>query len=144
MTSGLVDTFGDYVKFRLTGWGNEFALHRDIEIHGSGCNILQMLIEHAGEIPQRSAGVKPVEVDLYALEIEQIVAEIARDQMPIACCLRGYYCGRGRRGYERLETANLLLGALRLRQVRRRQYLGLVEHGQTIVRGWLLAVARAA
>lgn len=138
-----LDTFGAYVHRRLDSWGREFALGRDCEYLGyHSKNMLQVLIEHKGEIPQRGGGHKPQECDVLALEVERIVAEIARDQMPVACCLRAYYCGDGRKRYERHETANALLVMLHCRTVSVRQYLGLVEQGELMVRGWLLSDAR--
>lgn len=141
---GLVDTFGEYVQFRLTAWGDEFALFRDNPT-GSQKNILQVLIEHKGFCP-RSSGYRIEEVDLSALQVERIVAEIAKDQMPIACVLRAYYCGRGRRKVERYDTACELIRKVcqspRIPAIR--QYLGLREQGFHLVRGALVGMAIAA
>ena len=92
------DTFGAYVRARLDGWGREFALHRDCEYLGHASkNVLQVLIDHKGEMPARQVGYKPLEVDNDALQVECIVSDIARDNVPMACVLRAYYCGSGRR-----------------------------------------------
>lgn len=143
----VIDTFGAYVRSRLDGWGDEFALCRDCEYLGhQSKNILQVLIEHKGEMPGRAQGYKPLEVNLEALEIERMVAEIARDRPDLSCCLRAYHCGSGRRKVERYETALMLLAhacpTLRLPRVR--QYMDMVSDGQSIIRGMLIQQARAA
>ena len=75
-----VDTFGAYVRARLDAWGDEFALHRDCVYLGhQSQNMLQVLIEHQGEMPERPTGVKPLQVDLLALQVERIVSDIGRD-----------------------------------------------------------------
>ncbi len=103
---GQVDMFGNYVRQRLEHWGREFALHKDCEYLGhQSKNMLQVLIEHKGDMPGRAQGYKPLTVNQQALEIERIVSEIARSELRLACCMRAYYCGSGRRRYERFETA---------------------------------------
>ena len=140
-----IDTFGEYVRRRLDEWGREFALCRDFEYLGHASkNTLQVLIEHRGEMPPPNVGFKPLEVPPDAQQIEDIVADVARDQMPIACVLRAMYCGSGRRKVERLETANLLLANAGHPVVRLRQYLALHEVGVQTVRGALIGIARAA
>lgn len=107
---GQIDTFGEYVQDRLDEWGREFALHRDCEYLGhQSVNMLQVLIDHKGEMPGRVQGFKPLEVSQMAHQIELLVAEIARDQPRIACSLRAHYCGSGRRKVERYETALVLI-----------------------------------
>lgn len=140
-----VDTFGAYVRARLDGWGREFALHRDCEYLGhQSRNMLAVLIEHGGEMPPRPVGFRPLEVDLDALHIERIVSEIGRDRVQIACALRGYYCGSGRRKVERYETALLLMDAAGVRcKPTARAYMTLVTLGEAEVRGALLAQAMA-
>ena len=139
------DLFGVYVEDRLDAWGQEFALHRDCEYLGHvSKNMLQVLIEHRGEMPGKVQGYKPLETDREAQEIEDIVADIARDQRPIAIVLRAWYCGRGRKRYERHETANLLLATADERPVRLRQYEALQRLGVQTVRGALIGLARAA
>lgn len=144
---GEVDTFGEYVRYRLEDWGREFALHRDCEYLGhQSRNMLQVLIDHKGEMPGRAQGYKPLEVSPEALQIERIVADIARDQPRIACCLRAAYCGRGRRKVERFETALLLIATVEGRTTlpSPRRYLEMVETGRAIVRGALIGIAQAA
>lgn len=134
-----IDTFGLYVRTRLDGWGDEFALHNDCDYLGhQSKNMLQVLIEHKGEMPPRPTGFKPLEVDLQALYIEQIVSEIGRDRVHIACSLRGYYCGRGRRKIERYETALLLMDSAGVRcKPTARGYLELIKLGEAEVRASL-------
>lgn len=140
-----IDTFGAYVRAELEHWGREFALHRDMDYLGHQAkNMLQVLIEHRGEMPPPNVGYKPLETDLRAQRIEDIVADIARGQLAIACVLRAYYCGMGRRKVERLETANLLLANVGCRLVRERQYMNLHDLGTQTVRGALIGLAHAA
>lgn len=143
--TGRVDTFGDYTLRRLDAWGDEFALHRNFEWIGyASKNMLQVLIDHRGEMPPRAVGYKPLEVNAEAQQIEDIIADIARDQLDIAYVMRAYFCGSGRRKVERLETANLLLSRAGLPVVRLRQYMTLRELGIQTVRGALIGFARAA
>src|SRR3546814_19499431 len=56
-----VDTFGVYVRDRLDEWGREFSLSRDCEYLGyQSKNMLQVLIEHKGEMPGKTQGYKPL------------------------------------------------------------------------------------
>lgn len=142
-----VDTFGAYVRMRLDEWGREFCLARDCEYLGhQSKNMLQVLIEHRGEMPPPNVGYKPLEVSPTAHQIELLVTEVARDQPELACILRAYYCGSGRRKVERYETALLLISYCRpnstLPKVDR--YLREVDIGTAQIRGMLLAEARAA
>lgn len=140
-----VDSFGDYVRRELEHWGQEFALWRDFEYLGHcSKNMLQVLIDHRGEMPPKNVGYKPLETDLRAQRIEDIVADIGREQRAIACVLRAYYCGSGRRKVERLETANLLLANAGERMVRLRHYMVLRELGEQTVRGALIKMRSAA
>ena len=142
---GQVDTFGEYVERRLRGWGDEFAFHRDFEWLGHASkNMLQVLIDHRGEMPPPNVGYKPLETDIRAQRIEDIVADIARTHLAMACCLRAYHCGAGRRKVERAETANLLLANAGLPAVRARVYMDLAIRGGERVRGVLEGMARAA
>jgi hypothetical protein len=170
---GEIDSFGEYVRERLDEWGQEFSLSRDCEYLGhQSKNMLQVLIEHRGEMPGRAIGFKPLEVSLSALVIEQVVSEIARDQSRTACCLRAFYCGQGRRKVERYKTAMVLIAgaamgrepihptSVELRSVSslrgeleqrtglkmpgERQYMAEVDTGRTLVRGALIGIARAA
>ena len=143
--TGQIDTFGEYVEQRLRAWGDEFALHRDFEHLGyARKNMIQVLIEHKGEMPPPNVGYKPLEVDAEAQGIEDIVADIARDQPVIACVLRGYYCGRGRRKVERWETANLLITSAGHKAVTQRNYMEIRRLGFQTVRGALIGLAQAA
>lgn len=142
-----VDTFGAYVRTRLDEWGREFCLARDCEYLGhQSKNVLQVLIEHRGEMPPPNVGYKPLEVSPTAHQIELIVTDIARDQPDLACVLRAYYCGSGRRKVERYETALLLISYMQpggiLPKVDR--YLRMVDLGTAQVRGALTAMASAA
>lgn len=146
---GQIDTFGVYVRDRLDEWGREFALHRDCEYLGHvSKNILQVLIDHKGELPPPNVGFKPLEVSQTAHQIELIVTEIAREQPRLACVLRAYHCGSGRRKIERYETALLLIATIEqgsggpLPSVRR--YMDLIDLGTATVRGALLGLARVA
>lgn len=146
---GTIDTFGEYVGHRLDEWGREFALHRDMDYLGHfGVNMLQVLIDHKGEMPARATGFKPLEVSQLAHQIELLVTEIARDQLPIACCLRAYYCGSGRRKVERYETAVLLIATtaagMEVAVPNVRRYLAMVELGRAMIRGGLIGIAQAA
>lgn len=140
-----LDTMGEYVRRRLERWGEEFALSRDCEYLGhQSKNMLQVLIEHKGEMPARAVGFKPLETDREAQEIEDIVCDIARDQMRIAQVLRAYYCGSGRRKVERFEQANNLLESVGIVRISLRTYLAWHELGVQTVRGALIGMARAA
>ncbi len=101
--------FDLYVRTRLDAWGREFALHRDCEYLGhQSRSILQVLIEHKGEMPPRVTGFKPMSLPPAEDQIERIVSQIARDAPLLAIVLRAYYCGSGRRGVERWEIAQQL------------------------------------
>lgn len=140
------DLFGAYVRRRLDHWGDVFALHRDCEYLGHvSRNMLQVLIDHRGEMPARPTGFKPLEVDAEAMQIETFVHDMATTgQRATACVLRAYFCGLGRRKVERWETANLLLTHCGLRAIGQRAYLAQVDVGVAVIRGRLMEVARAA
>lgn len=138
------DYFGAYVRGELEHWGREFALHRDCEYLGhQSKNLLAVLMEHH-EMPGRVQGYKPMETDARAQVIEDIVADIARTDVSLACVLRGYYCGSGRRKEERWQQARELLVLMGQRPVSVRQYLLMAELAFQRVRGRLEAGARAA
>lgn len=142
-----IDTFGAYVRARLEEWGREFCLARDCEYLGhQSKNMLQVLIEHRGDMPGRAQGYKPMEVSQPAHQIELMVTDMARDQPDLACVMRGYYCGSGRRKVERYETAILLISVLKnappLPKIDR--YLRMVEIGTAQIRGSLVATSMAA
>lgn len=137
-----VDTFGVYVRAELEHWGEEFALHRDCEYLGHvSKNMLQVLIDHRGEMPPPNVGYKPLETDRRAQLIEDIVADIARGHAAMAICLRAYYCGRGRKRVERWETANLLLANAGLPCIRATAYMDLAKRGEDRVYGALVDLA---
>lgn len=144
-TTMQVDTFGAYVRARLEHWGAEFALHRDDNNIGKNPkSLIALLMEYGGELPSRVTGSQRLEVDSRAHAIEDMVTCIASDNMPMACCLRGYYCGLGRRKVERFETANLLIARCSGRPVSIRQYMLLVELGFQRIRGRLEGLAQVA
>ena len=143
--TGQIDTFGEYVERRLRAWGDEFALHRDWERLGyASKNMLQVLIDHKGEMPPPNVGFKPLSIPMEEQQTEDIVADVARDQPVIACVLRGYYCGRGRRKVERWETANLLISNAGHNPVTQRNYMELRRLGFQTVRGAFLGMMRSA
>jgi hypothetical protein len=146
-----IDSFGEYVKRRLEEWGWEFSLAHDCDYLGhQSKNMLQILIEHKGEMPGKTQGYKPMEVSTTAHQIELMVTEIARDQPRLACVLRAYYCGNGRRKVERYETSLMLIaGVERDQEVREPlpkvdRYLRMVEVGTAQIRGMLVGLAQAA
>ena len=143
-----VDTFGVYVKARLEGWGREFALHRDCDYLGHRSkDMLQVLIEHKGELPPKAIGFKPLETDPMAQQIEDIVRDIARHNVERACILRGFYCGMGRKGVERLEVTRGMIRRVTNMpgyQLSRPRFFAEEEIGRAEVRGFLTAVAIAA
>lgn len=140
------DLMGKYVRRRLHRWGDVFALHRDCEYLGhQSRNMLAVLIEHRGEMPARATGYKPLEVDQLALQVETIISRMAQNGLSAAACvMRAYYCGHGRRGVERLETANQLLRACGQPAVRLRQYRSLHDIGFAYVLGALSREAESA
>lgn len=144
----VVDTFGAYVGSRLDEWGREFALHRDCEYLGhKSKDMLQVLIEHKGEMPQRSVGFKPLEIPWAEQQIEDLIADIARRDVILASVMRGFYCATGRRGHERRDTAVAL--ARRITgdgsfQLSKSKYFALHALGFAEIRGRLIGIARAA
>ena len=139
------DTFAEYVRRRLDGWGNEFSLARDCEYLGhQSKNMLQVLIEHRGEMPAKATGYKPLEVCPIALQVEEAVFQLSRVNRSAASVLRGYYCGSGRRNYERLEIANLLIVKSGGRAVSRRHYHNLRQLGEQFVYDRFLELVRTA
>lgn len=140
-----VDTFGAYVRAELEHWGREYALHRDCDYLGhQSKNVLQVLIEHKGDMPGRAQGYKPLESDSRSQLIEDIVAEIARTNAAMACVLRAYYCGMGRKKIERYETCLLLLSNLGQPATTVRGYLEMVRRGEDRIYGMMSVLSRAA
>lgn len=103
--------FDAYVARRLDSWGREFALDREFAWLGhSPKNILQIIIEHKGQIPRREGGYRPeVTIPPNEWQIECVVEQIHRDAPTLAAVLRAYYCGWGRQGIERRAIAEQLL-----------------------------------
>jgi hypothetical protein len=140
-----VDAFGAYVRAELEHWGREYALHRDCDYLGhQSQSLISVLIANKGDMPSRQRGYKPLESDSRAQLIEDVVASIAGDNVAMACALRAYHCGQGRRKVERFETAILLLTNCGERAISNRQYLNLVELGFQRVRGRLEGLSHAA
>jgi hypothetical protein len=129
----------DYVRFRLLGWGREFRLGREIEplgIHKT--SLLQVLIEHRGEMPTRPTGYKPLTVPPDAMEIEDAVHDIHAVEPEIAVVLRVYYCGSGKHSTDRLYMAARLLG----RRITRRRYYEAHAAGFHRVAGYVSAMRK--
>ena len=142
---GEVDTFGVYVRTRLDRWGDEFSLARDVDYLGhQSKNMLQILIDHRGEMPGRTTGFKPLEVDMLAMQVETIVSDIAiAGRADLACVLRAYYCGQQRRMFERFDTANELLTKAGFATMSKRQYVDMIAAGLEAVRGAMLSMCQA-
>ncbi|MCX2919680.1 hypothetical protein ORK51_05795 [Stenotrophomonas rhizophila] len=143
-----VDTFGAYVRAELEHWGREYALHRDGEYLGhQSKNVLQLLIEHKGDMPARAQGFKPSLTSPSAERIEDIVTDIARFDIQRACVLRGYYCGSGRRGVERLAIAEDLYRKATSNPdatLSKQRYFAELSCGVAQVKGCLWGIAKAA
>lgn len=140
-----VDTFGIAVRAMLEGWGRTFAIHRDCEYLGhAGVNMLQVLIDHKGEMPAKATGYKPLEINLQHLAVEYAVLAIARTDPTTAWILRAYYCTQGRRRFERFESANEMLKRAGLAKVSRASYLDLAERGEQRISRILQKEAQAA
>ena len=87
--SGLAFNGDDYVRFRLLGWGREFRLGREIESLGfHSTSLLQVLIEHRGEMPSRVTGYKPLTIPPDAMEIEDVVHDLHAADPELAIVLR--------------------------------------------------------
>ena len=140
-----VDTWGPYVETELSHWGREFALHRDCEYLGhQSKNMLQVLIEHKGEMPARPTGFKPLDTCRRAQAIEDIIKDLAS---PYGMCnpdaanvLRAWYAGTGRRGVERLQIACELVK----RKLNRRNYYTLHDIGFAYVSAVLFQKSKTA
>lgn len=133
--------FDQYVSRRLDAWGREFALHRDVEILGHRSkDMLQVLIDHKGEMPPRPTGFKPLTIPPLEMQIEDIVRGIHADAPLLAHVLRAYYCGNGRQAFERRETAEQLSGL----SIPKQRYFLLHDLGFQRVAGVLHGMSRAA
>lgn len=108
--SGIQIEFDDYVRHRLLAWGKEFRLDR--EFYGLGHkskDMLQVLIEHKGEMPPRVTGYKPLTIPPLEMEVEDIVHDMHAAKPVFAVVVRAFYCGSGRQGHERREAAEKIL-----------------------------------
>lgn len=133
--------FDAYVRRRLEAWGREFALHRDYELLGhKSKDMLQVLIEHKGEMPSRPTGFRPLTIPPLEMQVEDIVHDIHSDAPHLAVVLRAYYCGMGRQGIERREAAEKMMG----QPIGKRQYYAYHDLGFHRVAGAMSAIARAA
>lgn len=133
--------FDAYVRRRLEAWGHEFAFHRDAELLGhKSKDMLQVLIEHKGEMPPRNIGFRPLTIPPSEMQIEDIVHDIHADSPHLAIILRAYYCGSGRHGFERRAIAESIMR----RPIARQQYYVYHDFGFHRVAGSLSAMARAA
>lgn len=102
--------YGRYVRLRLDMWGREFRLGRDVELLGhKSKDMLQILIEHRGEMPARTIGFRPLTIPPLEMQVEDIVRGIHGDAPHLAAVLRAFYCGNGRQGFERREIAEEML-----------------------------------
>lgn len=133
--------FDAYVRMRLDAWGREFRLDRDFELLGHRSkDMLQVLIEHKGEMPPRNVGFKPLTVPELEMQIEDVVRGVYRDAPHLAVVLRAFYCGAGRQGIERRHLASKLLG----REIKRQQYYAYHDLGFQRVAGSLRFIQKAA
>lgn len=106
----LYDSRTKEAQDRLKHWGSEFRIRElDPRLGHRSKDMLQILIEHKGEMPPPVTGYKPEEVDVAAMEIEDLVRVIFEECPRAALILRAYYCGSGRKGVERLELARYLI-----------------------------------
>ena len=137
--------FDRYVRMRLDAWGREFRLDRDFELLGHRSkDMLQVLIEHKGEMPARATGFRPLTIPPLEMQIEDVVHDIYSDTPPLAIVLRAYYCGSGRQGFERLEIARRLLKGVDRSTLSRRRYYLLHDLGFQRIAGALSALKCAA
>jgi len=133
-------SFETYVRRRLDAWGSEFRLDRDGDFLGfPSKNVLQVLHEHRGEIPERSGGVRPLLIPPLEWQTETIVHDLNQASSHLAATLRAYYCGSGRVSVERLETLVMLLG----RPVNKRAFFTYHDMAFQWVTGALYTIAKA-
>lgn len=131
------DIAREVVRERMEQWGLEFALDRDsVGIGFASTNILHKMMKQ-GFV----SGGTGLEIAADAQVIELIVTTIARKDMRVACCLRGYFCGSMRRKVERYEQAISLAAKHKIPRFGLSTYLNDVTLGQNLV---LLALARGA
>ena len=97
-----------YIEGRLSAWGREFALNREVEPNEH--TVLWLLIKYGGQIPRLEGGVAPESVNEQAYQIEMIIADMHKLYPVRASVMRAYYCGAGRHKFERREQASQLSG----------------------------------
>lgn len=145
MSCAQTDLFGAYVRAELEHWGREFALHRDCDYLGHHSkSVLAVLIEHRGDMPGKAQGYKPLAIDRAAQVMEDLVAAIAKSNGPMACVLRAYFCGQGRRKVERYETALLLLATGGFEPMTVRAYLEMAKRGEDRIYGMMAGMRLVA
>ena len=133
-------SFETYVRRRLDAWGEEFRLDRDADFLGFPTkNMLQVLRDHRGEIPERTQGYKPLLIPPLEWQTETIVHDLHHANAHLASTLRAYYCGRGRVSVERLECLEGMLG----RSIGKRAFFTYHDLGFQWVTGAMYALARA-
>lgn len=139
MVAQALASFETYVRRRLDAWGSEFRLDRDGDFLGfPSKNVLQVLHEHRGEIPERTTGYKPMLIPPLEWQTETIVHGLHHANSQLAATLRAYYCGSGRVSVERLETLTFLLG----RSVTKRAFFTYHDLAFQWVTGALYAIAK--
>lgn len=132
-------SFETYVRRRLDAWGSEFRLDRDGDFLGfPSKNVLQVLHEHRGEIPERAAGYKPLLIPPLEWQTETIVHGLNQASSHLAAALRAYYCGSGRVSVERLWTLEAMLG----RSISKRAFFTYHDMGFQWVTGALYTLAK--
>lgn len=133
--------FDVYVRSRLDAWGREFRLDRPLpELGHQSRNILAVLIEHHGEIPERAIGFKPLSIPVDAMQVEDVVTRIHAEAPAMAWVLRCYYGSGGRVAQERYMRACQLAHYA----MSRRQFFTLHDLGFNRVAGALSALAKTA
>ena len=134
-------SFDAYVRRRLDAWGTEFRLDRQADFLGfPSKNMLQVLHEHRGEIPERTAGRPPLLIPPLEWQTETIVHDMHGACPHLAATLRAYYCGSGRVGVERLVTLEIMLD----RPVGKRAFFTYHDMAFQWVTGALYTIAKAS
>ena len=135
------NTFDAYVDRRLDSWGREFNINRSgFDLGYKSKNMLAVLIEHHGEMPERPTGFAPMVVPELDWQIETIVHDIHHEHPHLSAVLRAYYCGFGRQSVERLELAETLWG----KKMGKRAYFTYYDVAFQRVAGTLAGLARSA
>lgn len=134
------DPMAAKIRRQLEFWGTEFALHKDCDYLGhQSKNMIAVLMEHKGEMPRNSEGFKPMYIPEEAEQVELAVTALFKVAPVHAIVLRGYYCGQGRRNFERLEQTNLMLQKAGYPKVTLSGYKDLARMATERVHGLLLA-----